>query len=258
VVFSTSLEVADDVDDSDALVGVSVDGEVTSMETSDDSVVEISSRFNVVDSAGSSEVPSLVKATVVEATVDASPPPVDEVKSPDEVDCVTLSKLVLELPALSPGNVDVDSDSVFSVVDSEVFIVVSETFVVEGVVGRVMSGGQGLSFVVLLIVGRVGRIDESDEELSELDENSVEVESDVSDEVSTVLVDEASSIAVELVLLESKVVLLKSKVVLLSVSVEKLESVVDSVDLLRSRTSTVVVEKEPSKDVGTDCVIVDV
>lgn len=34
----------------------------------------------------------------------------------------------------------------------------------------------------------------------------------------------------------------------------------DSVDLLRSRTSTVDVEKEkPSKDVvGTDCVIVDV
>jgi hypothetical protein len=257
---------ADDVDDSDALVGVSadnveVDGEVTSMETSDASVVETSSRLNVVDSAGTSEVPSVVEATVVDVTVDDSPPPVDEVKSPDGVDCVTPSKLVLELPAISPGNVDVDSDSAFSVVDSEVFIVVSETFVVEGVVGRVMSGGQGLSFVVLLIVGRVGRIDESEEELSELDENSVEVESEVSHKVSTVLVDEASSMAVELVLLESKVVLVNSKVVFVSTSVEKLEIVVvDSVDLLRSRTSTVIVEKEPSKGdvVGTDCVIVDV
>lgn len=86
-----------------------------------------------------------------------------------KVDCVTKSKIVLELELLvtteleiSFGNVEVDSDAVLSVVDSGIFVVV----------GRVTSGGHGLSFVVLLIVGRVVRTDESDE-LSELEEISV-------------------------------------------------------------------------------------
>lgn len=72
---------------------------------------------------------------------------------------MTTSVAELELLVISMGNVEVDSDSDFSVVES---VVDSEILVVEGVVGvvgvvgRVISGGQGLSFVVLLIVGRVG------------------------------------------------------------------------------------------------------
>jgi hypothetical protein len=184
VVFSTSIGVGD-VDASDILVRDSVDvdtdDDVTSTGTSDDSVVEVSS-FLVVDASVSSEIPVL-EVKGVDVGIEISPAVV-EVNSPDTVDWVVLSKLVLELLATSPGNVEVDSDSAFSVDVT----VASEVFVVDGVVGRVISGGQGLSFVVLLIVGRVGGIDDSDDELSELVENSVEVERDVS-EVSETLVD---------------------------------------------------------------------
>lgn len=83
------------------------------------------------------------------------------------IDGVSKSKFVLELELLvtielviSFGNVEVDSDSVLSVVDSGIF----------AVDGRVTSGGHGLSFVVLLIVGRVVKIDD---ELSKLEEISV-------------------------------------------------------------------------------------
>ena len=113
-----------------------------------------------------------------------------------------MSGVELELLVISAGNVEVDSDSDFSVVDSE-------TLVVEGVVGRVRSGGHGLSFVVLLIVGRVGLIDESGDELSELDGISVEVIVDVSDEISVelnVVDDEVSSVDDEMVFPESCVV----------------------------------------------------
>lgn len=50
----------------------------------------------------------------------------------------------------SLGNVEVESDSDFSELVSKTFVTV-----VEGVVGRVMSGGQGRSLVLLPIVGRV-------------------------------------------------------------------------------------------------------
>lgn len=50
----------------------------------------------------------------------------------------------------SLGNVEVESDSDFSEVVSRDFVTV-----VEGVVGRVMSGGHGRSLVLLPIVGRV-------------------------------------------------------------------------------------------------------
>lgn len=177
---------------------VSIDGEV-----SEDSVVDVTSiasevsflvvvdgsEDELVEELTTSEDPSVLKLAV-------------DISSVTE-DCATTSETVLALelpltPALvvSLGNVEVDSDSVRSEVDSE-------TFVVDGVVGRVASGGHGLSFVVLLIVGRVGKIDD---ELSELDEISVEVIVEVSDVKSTLLdaVDvERSTLEVELVLLAS-------------------------------------------------------
>lgn len=137
-----------------------------------------------------SNKPSVLKLTVVISSVTE--------------DCGTTSEDVLGLelpptPALvtSLGNVEVDSDSVRSEVDSE-------TFVVDGVVGRVTSGGHGLSFVVLPIAGRVVKIEE---ELSELDEISVEVDVDASDvksiKLDAVDDDETSTLEVELILLES-------------------------------------------------------
>lgn len=226
--------VSDDVSEDDVSCGFEetsvVDVMSISGEDSEDSVVDVTSiasevSFFVV--AGDSKV-------VVDELAASEDPSVLAVENSSvKEDCVTTSEAVLALelpPALalvtSMGKVDVDSDSVLSDVDSE-------TFVVDDVVGRVTSGGHGLSFVVLLIVGRVGKIDE---ELSELDEISVEVTVEVSDVKSTVLdgvKDETSPLEVEVeVLLESCVV-----------SVEKLEvSVGNSVDLLRSRTSMVVVE----------------
>lgn len=244
-------------DASDGFVGVSgaeVDDEVKSMGISDISGVdvEVASSFLEVEVEASVELTegsSVLEIIVVEVIVDASPIPVVEVNSPATIDCVTPSEVAEELEVISLGNVvvEVDSDSDFSVVDSK-------TFVVDGVVGgRVMSGGQGLSLVVFPIVGRVGRIDESDDEVSELDEVSVDVDGVFSDDVSIVLETvegETSSVMVELILLESCVVFV-------SISVVKVDDE-DSVEaLLRSRTSIVVVEKGPSKDVvGTDCVIV--
>lgn len=215
MVLSTSIAMVEVVG-SDDFVGVSVEveTEVMSIGISEDSVVEVDSVvsfFVDVDSVvsffvdGESVVDSEVVVdpsedpSVLEPPVDITVEPSVEITSPANVDCVTPSKVVLEPLVISLGNVEVDSDSDFSVVDSE-------TFVVDGVVGRVISGGQGLSFVVLLIVGRVGIIDESGEELSELNETSVEVKVEVSEVDSTVLdgVDDAtSSTVVELSFINS-------------------------------------------------------
>lgn len=94
---------------------------------------------------------------------------------------------------LSLGNVavdvEVDSVSDFSVVDSVDFTqVVEEIFIV--VVGLVTSGGHGLNFVVLLTNGRVVRIDENVcRVLSEVDEKSVD-EDEGSTETISVVVDD--------------------------------------------------------------------
>lgn len=138
--------------------------------------------------------------------------------------------MLLEL-AMSLGNVDVDSDSVRSVVDSKALV---------EVVVRVASGGQGRNLVVLEIVGRVVRIDVNDDEPSELDELSV----DIIDEVCETSVENSTPVdAVDDNCVDDS---------------RSLVAVAGSVVLLKSRTSSVE-EKEPSIDVvGTDCVIVDV
>lgn len=97
------------------------------------------------------------------------------------------------------------------------------------VVGRVTSGGQGRSLVGLMVDILVVKIDDKDEELSELDEVSLDDE-----------VDEISMISVVDVGVEESEVLcsLLSDVVVVEASV----TAVNSVDFVKSRTSTVVDE----------------
>lgn len=111
--------------------------------------------------------------------------------------------------------------------------------------------------VVLLIAGRVVSIDESDEELSELDDISVESMVELSDEDS-IAGDDVDEVCVDVSKPVEIGVELWWSVIVERLCVDVSSVTVDvSVLLLRSRISTVV--KEPSKDViGTDCVIVDV
>lgn len=98
--------------------------------------------------SGNAEVVSVVfnETSVVELAVDGSSVSGEELEEPSLVD----TDRVEEGLVTSLGNVDVDSDSE---VDVEEVVVA----------GRVTSGGQGRSFVVLLIVGRVVKIDELSE-----------------------------------------------------------------------------------------------
>lgn len=129
-------------------------------------------------------------------------------------------RIVVEELAMSLGNVDVDSDSLFSEVDVEDVVVA----------GLVTSGGQGRSFdVALLIVGRVVKIDETDElsDVYSVDWVGVCVSSEVYSPVTTD--DDDKSVLDDGILLET------SRVELSAVAAEEV-----SVDTLRSRTSRVV------------------
>lgn len=120
---------------------------------------------------------------------------------------------------MSLGNVEVDSDSLFSEVDVEDVVVA----------GLVISGGQGRSFdVVLLIICRVVKIEEMDElsDVYSVDWVDVCVSSEVYSPVTTD--DDDKSV------LDGGILLETSRVELSGVAEEV------SVDELRSRTSRVV------------------
>jgi hypothetical protein len=200
-------------DMSDVFVEISsdnVDDKVLSGEDemSDISVVDVTSGISLLEVTDDESKDVVELVDKLTASEKPSPFVITDDISSVKVDFVTPSVVVLTLelrpaPALviSVGNVEVDSESIFSVVESE-------NFVVDGIVGRVKSGGHGLSFVVLLIVGRVVKINECDKVLSELERISVDVIVDVS-EVKSMIVegveDEMSMLKVEEDLLESGV-----------------------------------------------------
>lgn len=214
--------------------------ELSVVETSS-RVVATSSGFSDVTKVVSGDLVSAVVSKVVEGSEVSSCSGIVEVASVVftatsvvelAVDCSSvIGALEVLLPSvddtgkaeeelvMSLGNVEVDSDSLFSEVDVEDVVVA----------GLVISGGQGRSFdVVLLIVARVVKIDETDElsNVYSVDWVDVCVGSEVYSPVTTD--DDDKSV------LDGGILLETSRVELSAVAEEV------SVDTLRSRTSRVV------------------